>query len=426
LRPFYFIVVVWGKEFSDYLLEYCIPSLLSPRNIPSLGVNKQNKFLICTPDSNWDYLCNSDSFKLLKEYLTPELMPIPEPPAGISGCEHMGIGHKMACNKCFVDKAYAIVLTPDLMMSDGTIELAFKQAKAGKNLVLTAALRFATEPLFALLEQKLNFNPKVDFRPALTISGRQLVDIALDSMHSQTRCYQFDSKNYIGGAPASFWRMPNDAGIILHSMSWLTLLIDYSVLDNHDTSCLEDWTIDGDYIYKNFGTDTNTYLSVDSDETLVVSWASLNDRPLPLADPDNKSKFGYIRKIKNSLLLNSTLCDPIYDKLKLEQFKTPVFWHRFDLDEKWHLKEMEIEKIINTSRAKKDKFSLTNILSIDIAQVFRYITGNIILYYQKLKYSLILLADYIRVIFQAALGDKDCRSKIMRRIKIILRLNTQA
>jgi hypothetical protein len=35
-REFYFIVVLWGERFRTYFLEYCVPSLLSAKNIPSL------------------------------------------------------------------------------------------------------------------------------------------------------------------------------------------------------------------------------------------------------------------------------------------------------------------------------------------------------------------------------------------------------
>ena len=61
LRPFYFIVVCWGKRYCDFLCNFCIASLLSPGNIPALR-NSGNRFLIATTDEDWDYLQSKPIF----------------------------------------------------------------------------------------------------------------------------------------------------------------------------------------------------------------------------------------------------------------------------------------------------------------------------------------------------------------------------
>ena len=54
MRPFYFVVVVWGREYRDYFLEYCLPSLLSPGNIPALDGKRPAKVLFATTAEDWD------------------------------------------------------------------------------------------------------------------------------------------------------------------------------------------------------------------------------------------------------------------------------------------------------------------------------------------------------------------------------------
>src|SRR5271156_2449586 len=81
LRPFYFIVVVWGECFTDYLLNFCIASLLSPNNIPAL-LNSGNKFLIATTDEDWARMQSRPIFQLLKQYIEPVFLRIPPFPAG--------------------------------------------------------------------------------------------------------------------------------------------------------------------------------------------------------------------------------------------------------------------------------------------------------------------------------------------------------
>lgn len=41
LRPFYFVVVFWGERFRSYLVDFCLPSLLSPHNIPALPLEDE-------------------------------------------------------------------------------------------------------------------------------------------------------------------------------------------------------------------------------------------------------------------------------------------------------------------------------------------------------------------------------------------------
>ena len=60
--------------------------------------------------------------------------------------EHMGRGHKIALEMAHQAKAYTVVLTPDCMLSDGTVSRLQDLARDGIELVLAPALRFGEEP----------------------------------------------------------------------------------------------------------------------------------------------------------------------------------------------------------------------------------------------------------------------------------------
>src|SRR5277367_2963882 len=152
LRPFYFIVAVWGERFTDLLLNFCVASLLSPNNIPAL-LNSGNKFLVATTDEDWERMQSQPIFQLLEQYIDPVFIRIPPCPSGANKYLHMGIGHKLATHMAFDDRAYAAVLTPDMMVSDGTVAALQRHAVNGIQVVLTAALRFGEEPLFEHLKQ---------------------------------------------------------------------------------------------------------------------------------------------------------------------------------------------------------------------------------------------------------------------------------
>ncbi len=58
-RPFYFILVLWGERFRNYFLDLCLPTLLSPRNLPALATRPRSKFLICTRPHDWAAMTGS-------------------------------------------------------------------------------------------------------------------------------------------------------------------------------------------------------------------------------------------------------------------------------------------------------------------------------------------------------------------------------
>ncbi len=63
----------------------------------------------------------------------------------------MSIGHRIACEMAYRDKAYAVIFTPDCMLSEGRVSRLQELARSGMQLVLTAALRFGEEPFLAHL-----------------------------------------------------------------------------------------------------------------------------------------------------------------------------------------------------------------------------------------------------------------------------------
>ncbi len=349
LRPFYFIVVVWGERYVDFLMNFCVPSLLSPNNIPALANRGKNKFLIATTDEDWARMQGRPIFELLKQYVEPVLIRIPPFPAGESACVHMGIGHKLATHMAFEARAYSAVLTPDMMVSDGTFAAAQRHAVNGIQVVLVAALRFAEEPLFENLEKLGLASASSRFGDegrAFVATGRQFVKAGLSSFHSETLRYEWD-KPYFAAFPSAVWWRVDDDGIIVHSMSWAPLLVDYDAVEHHDSWALDNWTIDGDYVYRNFGVDGKIHVVRDSDEVMLVSWAPLEDRIQEL----NPTFPSYLHPVWGEWIKGAVfyeaMSNPIFDPLKRAIFPLPVYWHAGEIDrKKWLAVEFKAISVI--------------------------------------------------------------------------------
>ena len=315
-QPFFFTVVCWGDSYYDHLLNYLIPSLLSPNNIPILDRTANNKFLIATTRN--DIRKYEDDCRLLglSNYLQVEFLEIPEKPSDITACQHMGLGHLMMTEQAFREKAIGVLLTPDLVVSDGTIKACREAVSEGNDVVLLAALRFAEEGVLPYLEKIRHES----LGNSLVLDPRDLVRSALASLHSETATYVFDDDTYHLFPVASMWRV-GDEGYLVHSLSWAPLAINYKPLEKHETEMLLTWTIDGDYIYQNFGANPNLKVIQNSDDAMLVSWT-------PLAEGERDLTCAKKQSTKTKLKrLAFARYHPSIDPMKRRIFEMPVRWN---------------------------------------------------------------------------------------------------
>jgi hypothetical protein len=329
-RVFYFIVVLWGERFRKYFLDFCLASALSPGNIPALKTTARSKFLIATRPEDWAAMRGSKMFQSLERYVEPIYIEIPPCPADRSGYQHMSIGHRIACEMAHRDRAYAVVLTPDCMLSEGSVARLQDLARVGTQLVLTAALRFGEEPFLAHLHDLgvLTGQNRGEDGAPLVITGRQMVHAAVNGFHSETLAYEWDAPGIMAISPAAWWRVPGEDGIVLHSLSWAPLLLDYGAIGDHDTSTFDQWTLDGDYVFNNTKALKQIHVVQDSDELFLASWGPLAERAVTKTRfPSDKFLAGHFFK--------QSFYSGFFDPLKRRLFFLPVRWHSKPLSDKW-------------------------------------------------------------------------------------------
>jgi hypothetical protein len=333
-RPFYFIVVLWGEQFRRYFLDLCLPTLLSPGNLPTLAAIPRSKFLIFTCSDDIGEIKRAPIFALLEKYVEPILVEIPPCPTGTHGCVHMGFGHRRGLEMAYAATAYPFVLTPDSVFSDGTVRRLQQLASEGVELVLVPALRFSEEPLFDNL-RKLGVSLDRNGAAApITLESRQLAHAALNSMHSETLTYEWNAPYFFSHPSAVWWRVPGEDGIVVHSLSWAAPLLDFSVVRTHDTSTFDEWTFDGDYIYKNLGDIKKIHLVRDSDEMFIASWAPAADKPYPLT-PRSALQRRFVGELTKKARFRNWFYSGIMDPFKQEIFFQCARWHAYDINDKW-------------------------------------------------------------------------------------------
>jgi hypothetical protein len=399
--PFYFIVAFWGPEYRQHFLRLCASSLLSPGNIPSLSERRASRFLICTTREDWAHIQADPIIRLLaastvlefieirrpvpdflkpvyreklrrsgagresvvasqaEAAVSPEEVASPESFAELQSLGReigreltvhhhyalrvlfMSAGHKVAACRAHADKAYAIFLAPDMVLSDGAIAELDKLAREGRKVVLAAACRFGQEQCLQAFQVGGFMVPG---KP-LVVSPRQLVEIAFANMHPETACFEFDSPYFCQTATSALWRVPGDDGVLIHSFFWAPLLVSYGDVRNHRAEYFDNGgTTDGKYIAMHFDSQRDITIIADSDRLMLASFTPNEEYYYPVTSRAiQRSAVGTDYKIYR---LRLTLHGHRGDDLKRRLYAVPVRLHSRPLSPAWEAVELRASSIV--------------------------------------------------------------------------------
>jgi hypothetical protein len=139
------VVCVWGDKYTDLFLDYCIPSLCAPNNLP-VG---RCKLLVVTRESDRDKIANHPHWKLAGKYAEQgiEVLGIEAGDWTQHRYEIISVAHRRAYEIGFADNNAVGIVCPDNLYADGYIRQLLVHLDAGKRLVIQFGLRAAYESL---------------------------------------------------------------------------------------------------------------------------------------------------------------------------------------------------------------------------------------------------------------------------------------
>ncbi len=424
LRPIYVSCVFWGERFRDFFIDVFIPSLLSPGNLPAISEGRRNKVLIATTPEDYAIIEQTAQFRRMKQYAEPMLFPIPPAPPGVNGCQHMGVGHLQVTDQAFKDKAYLCALVPDMIISDGTLAFVEKKAREGYQAVLSTCIRVEEDGFLSGVRAAAgvdHLGKLGDTEAAIGLSGRQLVRISMDNLHSQGMTWNYDKPYFAQFPVAPFWPSAANNAWLFHSLHWVPLLLDYGCLEGHDQSCLKNWTMDGDYLHDNF-TSVRSWIVQDSDDAYVTSWSPADDRPVPLTYPPEMD-YPDVGPMLKGIYLNKTYGDPIFDKMKQTLFFVPIRWHVGETSEdEWLALENRVQALLKRWCG-RDGDRLLNYVR---AMAYKSALGRFLRILERVEHT-----QFVIVIFQRLGFLLECleardyeilKQKTKRRLRIIVGL----
>jgi hypothetical protein len=280
-RAFYFWTVLWGDDFRQRFLNYCLPSLLAPANIPTVAKRRPVNLVVATTALDWNVLCSTEVFTELRRYVVPIFLELPLYSADEPVWVRAIAGKKICCNYIFDRRAYGIVVWPDHIYAEGSMRQLDEWARENVAVVISNSTTSVEEQKFLRISAEtglLRRGPP----PSIAIAPRELAAVAMRSMHSMWLVFEWTAPYFWGFSGGAWWRVKGDKGMVLFGLGTEMILSDYAALLEHDSSALDERGSDGDYTMLHFGNCRRLYVIRDSDKFYSVGLdaASYNARPL--------------------------------------------------------------------------------------------------------------------------------------------------
>ena len=175
------LLPVWGERYTRDFLEFSLPSLLAPGNLPGLSKFGQCTFVLFAPardaevigkNSLWPLLCACCSVRI--RYIDDLVSQSSSTVLTLAYTWAIREAGVRALDTCFV------LLVADYVVSDGSLSAVVERVFAGASGVLAGNFQVVSEVVRPWLEKRKND------AGVLAIPSRTLVELSLKALHRTT------------------------------------------------------------------------------------------------------------------------------------------------------------------------------------------------------------------------------------------------
>jgi hypothetical protein len=269
------LLPVWGERYTRDFLDFCLPSLLAPGNIPALSKLAPCALVLLTPARNAAIIQQSPLWGLLLRHCEVRIEPIDDL-VSESSSTVLTLAYALAIRKsgeqaldtCFVP------LVADYVLSDGSLVKVVERIFAGTSGVLAGNFQIEREAAVLGLEASK------DNAGVLTVAPRALVEISFGALHQATLAQTVDAGNrYDPHTNRLFWRVDDHCMVgrffLMHMIAIRPEIHDFVIAASSDYSLIPELCPSGEVVRM-----------MDSDDYFVVECQPRGSQlPTPSAGP---------------------------------------------------------------------------------------------------------------------------------------------
>lgn len=170
---FVFSTTVWGREYLDLLINYTLPSMITPKNLPAVAKFMKCHFVVYASIEDFGYLAKSKVFIDLSKTATISRR---------DRKETINDNHRDIFRQAHNNEDIAMVFAPDQIYVDGSLVFSATKIIEGHSCVIipSAAIRADVA--------KLGDGVKNDYK--------SIYEFLLSNMHSETKGFMGTSKEF--------------------------------------------------------------------------------------------------------------------------------------------------------------------------------------------------------------------------------------
>ena len=177
------LLPVWGYSYVRQFLEYGLPTLLAPGNVPALAAALPTEFVILTSVDDVPLILEHRAFKRLGAICKTTVHPIDHLITDTNYSTTITLAYAEAVRdvgEAMLDTCF-FFLVSDYVVADGSFANALKRMQHGISAVVVGNLQITRESALPWLQEKL-----ADNENSLALPPRELMRWALNNLHPIT------------------------------------------------------------------------------------------------------------------------------------------------------------------------------------------------------------------------------------------------
>lgn len=200
--------VVWGADYIRTYLDWTLPSLLAPGNLPEFVRHVGSEYRIYTRREDIGLFERHPLFKRLQNVVPTRLIEIPPQDLRPATAAQLRITQELAADARASEKALVYVM-PDAVWSDGSFGHTGRSLARGRIVVMHPMVRVSTETLSEDIAALRTADG------TLPISAVKMREMALRHLHPLVSCYHRHSPHYPRHGEFVLWPVGKE-GLLLY------------------------------------------------------------------------------------------------------------------------------------------------------------------------------------------------------------------
>ncbi len=255
------LLPVWGHRYVTQFLEFSLPTMLAPGNVPALAGTLPCTFVLLTSADDADFIADHPGYRLLSSVCRTEIQLIDDLITGDNYSTTITLAYERAVRATgpdMLDTCFFFLIS-DYLVAEGSLRNALARVLAGASGVFAGNFQIVQEDAAPEFYEKFEQDG-----PELTIPPRELMGWALHHLHPMTAANVVNFPlSHTAHTNRLFWRVDQDTLIgrfyLMHMICIRPEVTDFVIGSSCDYSFMPEMCPSG-------AIDALT----DSDEYLVV------------------------------------------------------------------------------------------------------------------------------------------------------------